>query len=119
MIEGLSDTALLRIAIVIAALVLFLVIFLLSRRKSAQGKRVAPRDSAPERSERTEPTLRELIETGQAAPAAAEPVAARTTLETEAAPADFAEPAPRSAPQPGVRPNAEFDKIVSVYLVAR
>ena len=116
MIEGLSDTALLRIAIVVAALVLFLVIWLSARRKSAQGRRVAPREGGPERSERTEPTLRELIETGQAQSEPAPP-AARTTLEMPAHPP--AEPAPAPAPQPGVRPNAEFDKIVSVYLVAR
>ena len=116
MIEGLSDTALLRIAIIVAALVLFGVIFLLSRRKAAQGTRVAPRDGVPERSERTEPTLRELIETGQAQPAPAAPAGARTTTENEAMPAA---PAQRVLPQPGVRPEAEFDKIVSVYLVAR
>jgi len=120
MIEGLSDTALLRIAIIVAALVLFAVIFLLSRRKSAQGKRVAPRDGAPERSERTEPTLRELIETGNAEPAPAAPLAARTTRESDAMPAaPAAAQATRHLPLPGVRPEAEFDKIVSVYLVAR
>jgi cell division protein ZipA len=121
MIQGLSDTALLRIAIVIAALVLFLVIWLTARRKSAQGKRVAPA-GGPERSERTEPTLRELIETGQAQPAAAgvaAPQAGRTTMEVQLAPAtEVAEP-PRAANLPGVRPTAEFDKIVSVILVAR
>ena len=119
MIQGLSDTALLRIAIIVAALVLFAVIFLLSRRKSAQGKRVAPRDGGPERSERTEPTLRELIETGQAQPAApiADPQAERITQKHDPAPS--AEPAPRAAALPGARPNAEFDKIVSVFLVAR
>src|SRR4249919_3998082 len=120
MIQGLSDTALLRIAIVVAALVLFLVIWLSARRKSAQGKRVASRDGGPERSERTEPTLRELIETGNAQPAPAAPVVGRTTLETDATPAAPATtPAPRATPQPGVRPNSEFDKIVSVFLVAR
>ena len=126
MIQGLSDTALLRIAIVVAALVLFLVIWFTARRKSAQGKRVAPREEAPVRSERTEPTLRELIETGQAQPALAgaaagdAPLAARSTLETGSMPPAQAAPPPRaSAPPPGVRPNAEFDKIVSVFLVAR
>src|SRR4249919_3043814 len=110
MIQGLSDTALLRIAIVVAALVLFLVIWLSARRKSAQGKRVASREGGPERSERTEPTLRELIETGNAQPAPAAPVVGRTTLETEATPAAPV-PAPRATPQPGVRPDSEFDKI--------
>src|SRR6188768_4230977 len=118
MIEGLSDTALLRIAIVVAAVVLFLVIWLTARRKSAQGKRVAPREGGPERSERTEPTLRELIETGHAQQPSAEPASARAPVEMDVQPAAAA-PAARATPQPGVRPNAEFDKIVSVYLVAR
>jgi cell division protein ZipA len=87
MIQGLSDTALLRIAIVVAALVLFLVIWLSARRKS--GRKMAEPNDAPVRAERTEPTLRELIETGQAAasPAAATPQSARTTLEMDAMPA--------------------------------
>jgi cell division protein ZipA len=126
MIQGLSDAALMRIAILIAALVLVLVIWFTARRRSAQGRRVAPPAGGPERSERTEPTLRELIETGQAEPAPA-PVAAaagsaaeRTTqrMDLSAASEPAAAPAAR-APQPGVRPNADFDKIVSVILVAR
>jgi cell division protein ZipA len=45
--------------------------------------------------------------------------AGRTTLETDAMP-PMAAPAPeRASPMPGVRPSAEFDKIVSVFLVAR
>lgn len=125
MIQGLSDAALLRIAIAVAALVLFLVIWLTARRKSAQGKRVAPREGGPERSERTEPTLRELIESGDAQPgpaagAATPPQSERTTQRMDALPA-APEPAaaPRATALPGVRPNAEFDKIVSVILVAR
>jgi cell division protein ZipA len=121
MIQGLSDAALLRIAIIVAALVLFLVIYLSFRRKSAQGKRVAPREGGPERSERTEPTLRELIENGQAetAPAVADPQSERATKLFDAS--ALAEPAaPQAAAAlPGARPNAEFDKIVSVFLVAR
>ena len=118
MIQGLSDAALLRIAIIVAALVLFLVIWLSFRRKAAQGKRVAPREGGPERSERTEPTLRELIESGQGQPAptdSAAPAAERTAQKFEAAPA----PEPAAPALPGVRPTAEFDKIVSVFLVAR
>jgi cell division protein ZipA len=116
MIEGLSDTALLRIAILAAALVLIGVIFFTSWRKSAQARRVAAAADVPEAPRmRTEPTLRELIETGQAQPAPAEALAARTTQELPSAP-----PAPPPAPaQPGVRPDANFDKIVSVFLVAR
>jgi cell division protein ZipA len=121
MIQGLSDAALLRIAIIAAALVLFLVIWLSYRRKAAQGRRVATREGGPERSERTEPTLRELIESGQgqAAPAASaaamDPAAERAAPMFETAP--IAEPAAPALP--GARPTAEFDKIVSVFLVAR
>ena len=116
MIEGLSDTALLRIAIVAAALVLFGVIFFTSWRKSAQARRVAAADAPEAPRVRTEPTLRELIETGQAQPAPeAAAVAARTTQEQPSAP-----PAAAPAPAlPGARPDANFDKIVSVFLVAR
>ena len=121
MIQGLSDAALLRIAIVVAALVLFFVIYLSYRRKSAQGKRVAPREGGPERSERTEPTLRELIETGQtqAAPAATDPQSERATKPFDAGLAEPVAPPAPAAALPGVRPNGEFDKIVSVFLVAR
>jgi len=120
MIQGLSDAALLRIAIIVAGLILVLVIWLTTRRKAAQGKRVAPREDGPVRSERTEPTLRELIETGQAQPAApvADPQSERTTNKFDPEPVAEAAP-PRAAALPGVRPNAEFDKIVAVFLVAR
>jgi cell division protein ZipA len=118
MIQGLSDTALLRIAIIAAALVLFAVIFFTSWRRSAQARRVAAAGDAPEPPRgRTEPTLRELIETGQAQTAPAEaPASSRTTQEVEAAPPA---PAEKPAAQPGARPEANFDKIVSVFLVAR
>jgi cell division protein ZipA len=119
MIQGLSDTALLRIAIAAAAIVLFAIIWFTSRRKAAQGRRMATAGEAPEspRATRTEPTLRELIESGQAeaSASAADPASSRTTQEQPAAPAV---PEPASA-QPGARPTSEFDKIVSVFLVAR
>ena len=62
MIQGLSDTNLLRIVFGVAALVLFLVILFSNRNKAAQGKRVAAKagDAEP----RVEPTLREVIESG-------------------------------------------------------
>ena len=116
MIQGLSDTALLRIAIIAAALVLFAVIFYTSWRRSAQARRIAAGDAAPEAPRmRAEPTLRELIETGQAEPAPAA-ASSRTTQELDPAP-----PAPAAKPAqlPGARPEANFDKIVSVFLVAR
>ena len=115
MIDGLSDTVLLRIGIGLAAVILFLVIFFTSRNRPGQGKRVAAArvaDGEP----RVEPTLREIIESehqqaGTPALAVA-PMAEREPLPASA----LAAPA---ASQPGVRPVDEFDKIVSVYLVAR
>ena len=62
MMEGLSDTALLRIAIGIAALVLFAVIVFTSRRKPGQGKRTPSSRPEAGASERQEPTLREILE---------------------------------------------------------
>lgn len=113
MIDGLSDTVLLRIGIGLAAVILFLVIFFTSRNRPGQGKRVATArvaDGEP----RVEPTLREIIESEHqhAGTPAVAPMAEREPLPASA----LATPA---ASQPGVRPVDEFDKIVSVYLVAR
>ena len=116
MIDGLSDTALLRICIGLAALILFLVILFSSRKKAGQGKRVA---AANGDNGRSEPTLREIIESGhhpEAAPAADPLPASDSPRVASATPA--AAPADAS-PQAGARPDAEYDKIVSVYLVAR
>lgn len=116
MIDGLSDTALLRICIGLAALILFLVILFSSRKKPGQGKRVAAGNADEGRAE---PTLREIIEAGhhpELSPATvAEPI-------SEHSAASAATPAVAVAsvgPQPGARPVAGYDKIVSVYLVAR
>ena len=115
MIDGLSDTALLRIGIGLAAVILFLVIFFTSRKRPGQGKRLASArvaDGEP----RLEPTLREIIES--------EPQHAGTPAAPMAPMAD-SELLPASAPempaaaQPGVRPVDHFDKIVSIFLVAR
>jgi cell division protein ZipA len=110
MIEGLSDTTLLRIGIGLAAVVLFLVIVFSSRNKPGQGKRVAlaKADGDP----RVEPTLREIIES--------EHQQHTHPAHEQAAPREPSQPAATStASQTGARPAAEFDKIVSVYLVAR
>lgn len=115
MIEGLSDTALLRIGIGLAAVILFLVIFFTSRNRPGQGKRVAAGRVA-EGEPRMEPTLREIIES-EHQHAGAPVVAASSTADRESAPSS-AQVAPAAA-QPGVRPTDDFDKIVSVYLVAR
>ena len=117
MIEGLSDTVLLRIGIGLAAVILFLVILFSSRNKPGQGKRIAaakPGDG----DQRVEPTLREIIESehqqqdrvrqgGLDLPEQAVPREAAAPLESKA------------GSQPGTRPGADYDKIVSVYLVAR
>jgi cell division protein ZipA len=98
MIEGLSDTNLMRIGIGVVAVIVFLVILLTSRRRQAQGRRIAAADD--EGAQRVEPTLRDAIEADEADGAANDP-------------------APVEAASVGSRPGADYDKIVSVYLVAR
>lgn len=119
MLEGLSDTTLLRIAIGVAALVLFAVIIATSRRKPGQGKR----HPAPvrEAGDRQEPTLREILEAdanagGDAAGVQqAELDLLEKTLAGEAVP----DRKPAGPPAPGARPDENFDKVVSLYLAAR
>jgi len=106
MFQGLSDTALLRMGILAAALVLFAVIFLTSRRKSAQGKRIAARSVDP--AHRRDPTLKELLESDVERELAGEDAGAEENA---------SDGADRSLP--GVRPEENFDKIVTVYLAAR
>lgn len=116
MIDGLSDTALLRICIGLAALILFLVILFSSRKKPGQGRRVAAGNADDARSE---PTLREVIESShhpEPAPAAVAEPSSGPWATSAATPAVVAA---SDGPQPGARPNADYDKIVSVYLVAR
>lgn len=103
MIEGLSDTNLMRIGIGLVAVIVFLVILFSSRSKAAQGRRVAA--AANDGAERVEPTLREAIEAGD---------------EAEAVVVSSGDPAaPASGGLLGSRPSAEYDKIVSIFLVAR
>lgn len=103
MFEGLSDTALLRIGIIVAAALLFAVILLTSRRKGAQGRRVVGKPA--EAGTRQEPTLKELIE-------------ADVQREVMGG-ADDDPPGEPEAAQPGARPQQDFDKIVTLYLAAR
>lgn len=114
MIDGLSDTALLRIGMIIAVVVLFVVILLTSRNRPGQGKRVALARGA-EGELRVEPTLREIIEAEHHH--ASEPAAAAIDLHERMAAG--IEPELAAPPQLGARPAAEFDKILSIFLVAR
>lgn len=114
MIEGLSDTAWLRIGIAVAALVLLAVIVISSRKKPEQGKRLAGAKPG-EAERRLEPTLGEILE--------ADLLQAQSSAEQ--APLDLPESpsAPHSAEsremQIGARPTDDYDKIVSLYVVAR
>lgn len=119
MLEGLSDTTLLRIAIGVAALVLFAVIIATSRRKPGQGKRhPAP---AREAGDRQEPTLREILEADANAggDAAGVQQAELDLLEKTLAGESVPDRKPAGPPAPGARPDENFDKVVSLYLAAR
>ena len=111
MLVQLSDIAWLRIGLIVAAALLFLLIVYISRRgKPGQGRRVTPPkdDAIP----RQEPTLREILE-AEATPDSP-PEHSESNLRE----------APTSVPEievakPGARPSAAFDRIVSVFVVAR
>ena len=119
MLEGLSDTTLLRIAIGVAALVLFAVIIATSRRKPGQGKRHAA--PAREAGDRQEPTLREILEADANAggDAAGVQQAELDLLEKTLAGESVPDRKPAGPPAPGARPDENFDKVVSLYLAAR
>ena len=106
MFEGLSDTALLRIGILAAAVVLFAIILFTSRRRKDQGKRVpAPRGASDRRQE---PTLSEILEAEAHDP---QPV--------EQPSLGLREAQDPPGMQIGSRPSREFDKIVTLYIAAR
>jgi cell division protein ZipA len=116
MFQGLSDTALLRIGLLVAAVVLFAVIAFTSRRKSEQGKRLAS-SRADTGSGRLEPTLRQILEAEALAdvPAAAQGESDHHDSDAE----NPAAPAAPAATQIGARPNSNFDKIVTLTIAAR
>jgi cell division protein ZipA len=119
MFEGLSDTALLRIGIVIAAIVLFAVIAYTSRKKPEQGKRLA--GTRPESSNgRLEPTLKQILE-AEAMAEGAEPGLEQAQLDKLDHALDKHGTAGGSSPpaQIGARPNANFNKIVTLTIAAR
>jgi cell division protein ZipA len=110
MIEGLSDTTLLRIGIGLLAVVVLLVILFSSRRK--QGKSAAA-TRIDEEEPRLEPTLREIIESdthSQLDPDSSERAASGGA---------GAAVSSRAASELGSRPSSDYDKIVSIYVVAR
>lgn len=115
MIEGLSDTALLRIGLGLAAVILFLVILYSSRNRQAQGKRLAA-GKAAEGEQRVEPTLREIIESEHQQDGGGQRGLDLPEPESSAEPTA---PGSKTASQVGTRPAGNYDKIVSVYLVAR
>ncbi len=123
MIDGLSDTTLLRIGIAVAALVLFVVILVTARRRPGQGKRIANRDGDGAGADaiadggRVEPTLREIIEAGETGVAGDGDDDAVAASRDGAA--STAAPSASLGSQLGARPSPDYDKIVSVYLVAR
>jgi cell division protein ZipA len=121
MMEGLSDTALLRIAIGIAALVLFAVIVFTSRRKPGQGKRTPSSRPEAGASERQEPTLREILEAdaGTGGEAAGIEQSELDLLERTLAGDQVPDRRPAPAPLPGARVDDNFDKVVSLFLAAR
>ncbi len=114
MIEGLSDTNMMRIGIGLVALIVFLVILYSSRRKPGQGKRVAA--PAGDAGERLEPTLREIIEAGEGLADEPQDIAGETG---PLATSDAEVPSARAAGSVGSRPAGEYEKIVSIFLVAR
>lgn len=111
MIEGISDTALLRIGILAAALVLFAAILFTSRKKPEQGKRLGATKPA-DGDRRREPTLRDMLETELS----------DDEVDIEQPELELPEPASAarsSKTRLGARPDADFDKIVTLYVAAR
>ncbi len=121
MLDGFSDTALLRIGIAVAFVILFAVIFYTSRRKPGQGKRLGANKPA-DIDRRQEPSLREILESDVAVESFGESAAEQPELDLASAP--DGEPRPSAANdnpgmQVGARPSNDFDKIVSLYVAAR
>lgn len=107
-----SDTALLRIGILTAGLLLIAAIFLFGRpKKKSQGRRVEGGESAAEAAQRREPVLGDAPEAGdgvEAGEGGSTPPGAVPNAEALAAGSDL-----------GKRTTQDFDKIVSLFVAAR
>ena len=114
MLVQLSDIAWLRLGLVVAAALLFLLIVYISRRgKPGQGRRVSP--PTDDAILRQEPTLREILEANATAESSGDEPIEHGLPDAERVPA-----APEiEAAKPGARPSAAYDRIVSVFVVAR
>ncbi|HNV83869.1 MAG TPA: cell division protein ZipA [Arenimonas sp.] len=101
-----SDTALLRIGIAVAFVILVAVILFSSRKKPEQGVRTSLQDDGA--SKRMEPTLKDLLEAEESG----------ETLSGEHA-NDDSEKEKSGYLDVGARPHKDFDKVVSLLLAAR
>jgi cell division protein ZipA len=104
--EGLSDTAMLRIGIAVAFVILIIVILLTSRKKPEQGVRTSLEDG--NHSPRMEPTLKDLLE----AEVQGESLASDDAPEKDGSNNS-------GYLEVGARPHKDFDKVVSLLLAAR
>lgn len=129
-----SDANLLRIYILIAALVLFVVIIMVGRKQPGQGKRVAgaKADAVSRRDgERHEPSFSEILDSEVDADQADGRMHMETTMQAElelleqtlaGVPSRVSAAAGASrmlSPELGMRREQQFDKIVTVLLAAR
>jgi cell division protein ZipA len=103
--DGFSDTALLRIGIAVAFVILVAVILFSSRKKPEQGIRTSLQDDGA--SKRLEPTLKDLLESD----------ANGDLISNEAT--DDSEKETPGYLDIGARPHKDFDKVVSLLLAAR
>jgi cell division protein ZipA len=104
--DGLSDTALLRIGIAVAFIILVAVILFSSRKKPEQGIRTSLQDEGA--SKRLEPTLKDLLEAEESGDAG---VAESSDDDSEKEKPGYLDV--------GARPHKDFDKVVSLLLAAR
>ncbi len=120
MLDGFSDTALLRIGIAVAFVILFAVIFYTSRRKPGQGKRMGANKSV-EIDRRQEPSLREILESDVAVESFGAGDAKQADLDLIDSDGEPSSATANDNPgmQVGARPSNDFDKIVTLYVAAR